>query len=277
MTRSTDDMPHDPGLDELFDAVHLIDAPVATMVAEGRRLGIRLRRRRRLRIAGTALAVATLVTVATPNLWRPDEGGARATVAASPLTEPTAPASPTPTPTAADPESTVPLTREAMFTVLSRMLPSTGTAVLLPEAAPGTGPAKANWRPVDGYYEISVRYQDTRGRADVRVALSRPSAERFDCARGSDCTSLVLPTGERKLVEDADYRDGLRLLTVRRERLDGMAVTIVTGNAVMGSDGIPVGSRSTVPFSAELLWAWTGAQEWQELVPRRLTEASGRR
>ncbi|MFJ8041113.1 hypothetical protein ACIRBX_11475 [Kitasatospora sp. NPDC096147] len=294
MTRSTDDMPHDPGLDELFDAVHLIDAPVAAMVAESKRLGLRLRRRRRLRIAGAALAVAALATVATPGFWAADRDGSRAAVAATPPVRSVPPTSPGTTPDTAttapdhdhatdpdpdpdpDPDSTVPLTREAMLAILTRMLPSNGKAVLLPvKETPAV--ARTRWRPADGYYEIAVRYADPRGAADLRVALSRMSSEQYDCRSEQGCTVNLLTDGQRQLVESRDdSRKDLRTLTVRRERLDGMAVTIVSGNAVIDFDGHPVGGLPTVPFSTEALWNWTGAPEWQELVPRGLTEPAGR-
>lgn len=260
-------MPHDPGLDELFDAVRLIDAPVAAMVAESHRLGLRLRRRRRLRIAGAALAVAALATVATPGLWPTGRGDLPATVAAPP------PAAAPDTGTT-DPEPTAPLSREAMFVVLSRMLPSDSTAVLLPPD-PTAAVARTRWRPADGYYEIGVRIRDGGGSADLRIALSRMSNEHYDCRDAQGCSNRLLPSGERQLVEKfGDSRKDLLVLSVRRERLDGMAVTIVTTNARNDPDGTPVGSRTALPYSPDLLWTWTGAQEWQELVPRRLTEGT---
>jgi len=233
--------------------------PVHTMVAEATLRGRRLKRQRRLRIAGTAAVVAGLLA-----------GGAATGLTRTGAVAPAAngPASGASGPAAAAPDGDSKLARE-MADTLRGALPPGGSLRVHHDA---TTTDRQVW--------VELLYDDGLGRADVQVFLDarQPGERSADCtpdtAEESDAAGVIgcadVPGAHGTVSTARSYQGGSGICTLvytlRSEQ--GARVTVSVSNGAPGEGTGPSRSRREPPLDAAAWQHAVQAAGWQELAER---------
>ncbi len=260
--------------------------PIHAIVAEADRRGRRFRRRRRLQVAGSTVAVTALAVTGAVFGLHPENAGpaviAPAASVAAPISTPTrAPASApaSPSVSAAGSEQARPLSSEAMLKIFADALPAGARLTNFARTAP-TGWADP------GADSFSVEYDDGHGPATVGVALGRTNQPLPACswlspdpqgqagAEGVSCWTDQAASG-RMVTAIGNLRPtGCFKKEVYLSRNDGMSVHVTLENCAVRDNGaLQLFPRTDTPLTTGFWQQLAELPAWRHTVPESVLTA----
>ena len=268
-------------------AESLAGVDIDALVREGERLGMKLHRRRRNRIAfGTAATVVALAAgtaAAITAVGSPSHN----TTAASHGAQTTAPArthSPSPSPTPTPPVTHQrPITYQDVMSTFARLVPAGVKVTLDPTTPTSLQTAKfANLQMDDGHGAavvfVGVIGPDASGGASGGTSgtgsakcpagwSGTDEGPRPAGALAAGCSSETLPNGDRLMnLVTGDDGYGYYDLDVTLARQDGVSITLTVGNGILGTNPAVTVTRARPPLTVAQADELVRSPLWQTTV-----------